>query len=104
MGVTTPNQTIAELLAEFRLGNTESHEGGESVTIDDDTERLIKACEIMAEGLAESAKVTYGTEWIAHDLEEYKSNHEIICRYYFGAQAKARDALTAAEKILKGPE
>lgn len=43
--------------------------------------------------LEKIAKPTYGTEFIAHDLEEYKSNYEIICRHYFAAQKLAREAL-----------
>jgi hypothetical protein len=43
--------------------------------------------------LEKIAKPTYGTENIAFDIEEIKSNYEIICRHYFAAQKIAREAL-----------
>ncbi len=62
---------------------------------------LTKATNLISalEGaLKEISKTTYGTEWICMDLEEYKSNHEIISRHYFSAQDTAREALKLAEQ------
>lgn len=47
----------------------------------------------LTEALEEIAKPSYGTEFISYDLEDYKSNYEIICGHYFGAQRMARKAL-----------